>query len=266
MGSVVIADRTLHYHAAGNPAGRTGHRVLYVHGTGCNAGVWQPHMAAIADAHTPVAIDLPGHGQSSGRGFRGIADYTYFVVELAKALGWERFVLVGHSMGGAIALLAALHHAELLDGLVLVDTGARLRVNPALLRGAREAAETGRAPATDRTWAYASGTPQSVVDAVEALTTGTDPWATYGDWIADDTFDVMSRVADIRVPTLAVCGAEDRLTPVKYHQFLKTQIPGCRLEIIEGAGHWVFWEQPAAFTRTVRAFLDTLPRRAGSAA
>ena len=64
----------------------------------------------------------------------------------------------------------------------------------------------------------------------------------------------------IRVPTLAVCGAEDRLTPVKYHRFLEAQIPGCRLTIIEQAGHWVFWEQPDAFTRAVRAFLDELPR------
>jgi pimeloyl-ACP methyl ester carboxylesterase len=259
MGFAVIDDRTIHYHAVSSPVAPRRQRVLYVHGTGCNAEVWTPHMALIADGHTPVAIDLPGHGRSPGRGFRGVADYTYFVVEVAKALGWNRFVVVGHSMGGAVALMAALYHGDLLNGLVLVDTGARLRVRPALLREAREAAEAGRAAATDR-WAYASRTPQSVVDAVQTLTAQTDPWVTYGDWIADDTFDVLGRLQGIRVPTLAVCGAEDRLTPVKYHEFLDAQIPGCRLAIIEGAGHWVFWEQPEAFTRTVRAFLDGLPR------
>jgi pimeloyl-ACP methyl ester carboxylesterase len=259
MGSVVIDGRTIHYHAAGDPRDRRGQRVLYVHGTGCNGRVWEPHMAAIAGAHTPVAIDLPGHGQSPGPGFRGIADYTHFTVELARALGWDRFVLAGHSMGGAVALLAALHHGELLAGLVLADTGARLRVNPALLRGARDAAATGRRPAADRSWGYAPATPQAVVDAVEALTADTDPRVTCADWIADDTFDVMSRLAGVRVPTLAVCGAEDRLTPVKYHRFLAAHIPGCRLSIIEGAGHWAFREQPDAFDRTVRAFLDSLP-------
>ena len=66
MGTVVIAGRTIHYHAAGRPQPRTGHRVLYVHGTGCNGMVWGPHMAAIADVHAPVAIDLPGHGLSEG--------------------------------------------------------------------------------------------------------------------------------------------------------------------------------------------------------
>src|SRR5712692_2992043 len=231
MGSVVIADRTIRYQAISSSAARPGQRVLYVHGTGCNSDVWVPHMTAMAAAHVPVAIDLPGHGGSPGRGFRGIADYTYFVVELAKALGWDRFVVAGHSMGGAVALMTALYHRELLDGLVLVDTGARLRVDPGLLRGAREAAETGRAPAADRSWAYARATPASVVAAVERLTAPTDPQVTYGDWIADDTFDVMSRMKDVRVPTLAVFGAEDRLTPVRNHQFFAAQIPGCRLAI-----------------------------------
>src|SRR5262245_12090098 len=204
MGSVAIAGRTIAYTSVDRRPPRGGRRVLYVHGTGCNASVWVAHMDAIADAHTPVAIDLPGHGASPGAGFRGVADYAYFVVELAKALGWDRFVVVGHSLGGAIALVTALYHPELIDGLVLVDTGARLRVHPALLKGARAAVEAGRAPATDRTWGFASATPQAIVDEVEALTAGTDPRVTFADWMADDTFDVMSRVREIRVPTLAV--------------------------------------------------------------
>jgi len=261
MGSAVIAERTIHYHTVTSRAARLGRRVLYVHGTGCNGKVWLPHMTAIADVHTSVAIDLPGHGLSPGRGFRGVGDYTYFVIELAKTLGWDRFVVAGHSLGGAIALLTALYHSELLDGLILVDTGARLRVDEGLLRGARAAAETGRAIATDRSWGFASATPESVVDAIQKLTGDTDPAVTYQDWIADDTFDVMSRLKDIRVPTLAMCGAQDRLRPVKYHQFLAAQIPGCRLTIVEDAGHWMFWEQSEVFTRTVRSFLDGLPER-----
>jgi pimeloyl-ACP methyl ester carboxylesterase len=223
-------------------------------------------MAAISDTHTAVAIDLPGHGKSSGGGFRGVADYAYFTVELARALGWSRFVIVGHSLGGGVALLTALYHAELLEGLVLVDTGARLRVHPALLRSAREAAEAGRSPAADRSWSFASATPQSIVDEVQALGAGTDPRVTYGDWVADDTFDVLSRLRDIRVPALAICGADDRLTPVKYHEAFAAQIPGCRLEIVERAGHWMFWEQPEAFTRSVRSFLDSLPLAAAPSA
>jgi pimeloyl-ACP methyl ester carboxylesterase len=70
---------------------------------------------------------------------------------------------------------------------------------------------------------------------------------------------MLHRVKDIHVPALAVCGEDDRLTPVKYHQYLHAQMPRCELTIIPRAGHWVFREQPAAFTRAVRAFLDRLP-------
>jgi pimeloyl-ACP methyl ester carboxylesterase len=253
MDSVVIGGRRVYYHAAGRADGAC--RVLYVHGTGCSGAVWLPHMAAVADCCEAVAIDLPGHGRSSGPGFRGVADYAHVVVELAEALGWRRFVLAGHSMGGAVALLTAIYHPDLLAGLILVDTGARLRVDPALLRSAREAAQRGRSAPADRTWQFASTTSQSVVDAVAAVTAGIDPAVTYGDWIADDTFDVMPRVSEIRLPTLIVCGAEDRLTPVKYHRYLETHISRSELAIIERAGHWVFWEQPEQFTRAVRRFL-----------
>jgi pimeloyl-ACP methyl ester carboxylesterase len=73
MGFVEIDGLRIHYHTIGELRPARGQCVLYVHGTGCNTKVWQPHMAAVAAAHTPVAIDLPGHGQSTGSGFRGVA-------------------------------------------------------------------------------------------------------------------------------------------------------------------------------------------------
>jgi len=259
MPTVEILGLRIHYHAPRDATDRRGQRIMYVHGTGCNAAVWDDHMAAVADAHTPVAIDLPGHGKSEGRGFRGVADHAEFVIGLADALGWRRFVLAGHSLGGGIAITAALYHPDRLAGLVLVDTGARLRVAPELLRAARAAMASGAAPATDRSWSFAPCTPQAVVDRLQVLTAGTDPQVTYADWIADDTFDAMTRVGEITTPTLAVCGAEDRLTPVKYHRYLQERMPHCRLTIIESAGHWSFREQPASFDRAVRAFLAELP-------
>jgi pimeloyl-ACP methyl ester carboxylesterase len=254
-----ILGLSIRYPAPRDPADWRGQRVLYVHGTGCNARVWDDHMAAVADVHTPVALDLPGHGQSQGRGFRGMADYAEFVIGLADALGWPRFVLAGHSMGGGIAITAALYHPERIAGLVLADTGARLRVAPDLLHAARAAAASGTDPATDRSWGFAASTPQAVVDRVQILTAGIDPRVTYADWIADDTFDAMTRVGQITAPTLALCGAEDRLTPVKYHGYLQERMPNCRLTVIEGAGHWSFHEQPEQFDRAVRAFLAGLP-------
>lgn len=260
MAFAQIDGLKIHYHAVGELSESKGRRVLYVHGTACNTNVWAQHMAAIADAHTAVAIDLPGHGQSDGDGFRGMADHTHYVMELATALGWDRFVIAGHSMGGGIALTAALYHPERLSGMMLIDTGARLRVAPSIIQAARRAAQTGQCGAADRTWGYARDTPQATVESVHAMTTAaTRLDVTYKDWLCDDTFDVMCRLRDISLPTLAVCGDEDNLTPVKYHEYLRDQMPNCQLEIIAQAGHWTYLEQPEAFNCVVRSFLNGLP-------
>ena len=254
-----IDGLTIHYETPTDPEQPHGQRVLYVHGTGCNARVWSQHMAALAEAHTPVAIDLPGHGRSGGDGFRGMADYAHYVMALATALGWEQFVLAGHSMGGGVALAAALHHAERLKALMLIDTGARLRVAPSILQASQRAAQIGRRGPPDRAWGYARNTPQAVVQAIYEMTADTRLEVTHKDWVCDDMFDVMPRVKDIALPTLALCGAEDNLTPLKYHEYLRDQMPHCDLQVIEQAGHWPFIEQPDAFNRAVRAFLDRLP-------
>jgi pimeloyl-ACP methyl ester carboxylesterase len=136
MGVAEIDGLRIHYHAARDLSAPKGQRVLYVHGTGCDTRVWAQHLSTIADMHTPVAIDLPGHGQSDGDRFRGMADHAHYVTELSTTLGWDRFVIAGHSMGGGIALTVALYHADRLNGMMLIDTGARLRVAPSIIQAA----------------------------------------------------------------------------------------------------------------------------------
>ena len=124
MGVAEIDGLQIHYHAPRDPARGAGpadplrarHRLQ-------RPGV-EDHMATIAERHTPVAIDLPGHGRSSGRGFRGMADYAHVVMELGRMLGWDRFAVAGHSLGGGVAITAALYHPERLTGIILVDTGS----------------------------------------------------------------------------------------------------------------------------------------------
>lgn len=248
----------IHYQTPADLTNSKGQRVLYVHGTGCNGGLWNRHMATVVDAHTPVAIDLPGHGKSSGNGFRGVADYTHFVMELARSFGWDRYVVAGHSLGGAIALATATYDREHVSGMLLVDTGARLRVKPEILEAAREAVSQGKAIPIPR-WSFADATSQSVIDAVQHQIAETDPQVTLKDWISDDSFDFLSRVKHIDVPALAICGREDQLTPVRYHEFFRDQLSHCRLEVIPDSGHWPYAEQPEIFDRAVRGFLNGVP-------
>lgn len=258
MPSTEIEGLTIHYEHLTAPAPARGQRVVYIHGTGCNASVFAAHMRAMAIEHEVVAIDLPGHGRSGGNGFRGATDHAFVVAGLVEQLGWDRCVVAGHSLGGGIALSMAIYFPRLVAALMLIDTGARLRVNPKILELARKAAQAGRDFAGDSRAGFAASTPQAIVEEVRELTAGADPAVKYRDWIADDTFDVMGRLAQISVPVLAICGAEDPLTPLKYHEYLRDHLPDCRLDVIDGAGHWPFAEQPQAFNASVGEFLRSL--------
>ena len=261
MPNLEIEGLNLHYHlaAASSPTASSPEGVLFVHGTGCNGRLWERPMAALAAAGFEcAAIDLPGHGQSSGYGFRGVVDYAHFVARLAEHLGWERYVLAGHSLGGGVALAVALYDGDPLAGLLLVDTGARLRVGPDILQSARDVARGVAEPRRDSRFGYAAATSDSVLAEIAALRSGEDPAVTYRDWLADDSCDFMSRLRHIGVSTLAICGQEDPLTPVRYHEYFRDHISDCRLEVIPGAGHWPHYEQPEAFDRAVLRFVEEL--------
>ena len=231
-----------------------GKRVIYVHGTGCNGQVFARHINAL-DKHQAAALDLSGHGQSGGKGYCGVVDHAYIVAEFIRALGWEPCVLAGHSLGGGIVIALAIYFPELVEKLILVDTGARLRVAPAVIENAKRIA-SGDSVSKDTRQGFSDATSQSKVDALREITANEDPAITLKDWYADDSCDFLSRVAAITVPTLAICGREDRLTPLKYHQYLREHMPECELHVIENAGHWPFVEQPHDFDSIVLKFLS----------
>ena len=233
-------------------------RVIFIHGTGCNTRVFERHLGVLSTRHEVAAIDLPGHGESTGSGFRGVADYAHYVAKLIEHLEWESCVVAGHSLGGAIGLAVALYYPKYVEGLLLVDTGARLRVDPGIIETARRAAHGEDLPPSNPRRGFARGTSQNIVDEINVITEQCSPLVTYKDWIADDTCDLMSRLPSIIVPSLAICGDEDEFTPIKYHEYFRDNLPNCQLKIIPDAGHWPFVEQPLLFDRTVLEFLDSL--------
>ena len=105
---------------------------------------------------------------------------------------------------------------------------------------------------------FSNKTPLEIIERVQNITRQANPVVTFKDWIADDTCDFMSRMSKIEHPTLAICGREDQLTPLKYHQYLMEEMPNCVLEIIEDAGHWSFVERPREFFGALSQFLDNL--------
>jgi pimeloyl-ACP methyl ester carboxylesterase len=254
MAEIMVNGEAIHLleSRAANPANRW--PILFIHGSGGNSGIWRKLMQGLSSEYTCLAVDLPGHGQSHGEGKKSIQEYTGFLVDFMKAMGLKRVVLGGHSMGGGIAQDFSLRFPEKVGALLLIGTGARLRVLPEVLELMRKMA-SGEIPPKFEPWGFAGKTPPEIIAEGENEWAKTGGRARYQDFLACDQFDVMGEVEKILQPTLIVCGREDRLTPVKYSEFLQKKIAGSRMEVIGGAGHMVMLEAPKALSEAIGNFL-----------
>lgn len=250
MPFVELGDEKIFYdHSPAN-----GHRVLLpIHGSGADHRSWPEglrHLPAAA-VFTP---DLPGHGRSTGRGRSRVSEYADLVAAFAERLALQNVVLMGHSLGGAIVLRLALRTPRWLAAIVLVGSGARLKVDPAVLQGLLSEPEA----ALDRICQLAFG-PQAPAALVRRFRDGlqqTPPAVIHGDYSACNRFDIMDRLNAVSVPTLVVAGDADLLTPPKYGAYLRDHIPGAQMALIPNAGHMMALENPEALIGHLRAFLE----------
>jgi len=163
----------------------------------------------------------------------------------------QKIILACHSMGGAIALEFALTYQSYLTGLVLVSTGAKLKVDPARLESYRNGEFRAE-------WARMSYSPAAMPELVERgvqEAMALDPAVRYADFLACDRFDVMSRLGDITTPSLVICGLDDMATPVNYSRHLAEKIAGAKLVLLPGAAHMAMLEQPQAVNEAIFNFL-----------
>lgn len=226
--------------------------LVLIHGAGGSRLHWPGELRRLSGA-TVYTLDLPGHGRSGRRGCDTIEDYAGAVVEFLDTLGIEQAVVAGHSMGGAIALTLALDSPDHVAGLVLMATGARLRVAPAVLESIRSDFE-GSAEIITR-FAWSPEAPPALTELGRRALLETGPDVLFGDLAACDRFDVMKRLGEIESPTLVIAGTADQLTPPRYARFLAEHIPDTRWVLVEGAGHMVMLERPAEVAGAVREFL-----------
>jgi pimeloyl-ACP methyl ester carboxylesterase len=146
-----------------------------------------------------------------------------------------------------------LRYPEVIKGIILVGTGARLRVFPLILNEIKENFE--EAVKKINQFAFSR---QASPDLVEKGMDGMRRCRAeviHGDFSACDRFDMMDEVGRINLPALILCGDEDQLTPVKYSKFLHDRIKGSRLEVIPGAGHMVMMESSSLFNERIKEFL-----------
>lgn len=229
--------------------------VLLIHGAGSSHLSWPAELRRLPGFHT-VALDLPGHGRSRGVGFHHLKMYSQSLLEFLAAAGWYRVFLIGHSMGGAIAMQFSLDYPDHVAGLGLINSAASFTIPAGIIESFRsvKTAEIGRqeiqqliAPlAGEKRW-YLSAADR-VWDARTSL------W--YADLRACANFDIRARVHQIFTPTLVLAGSEDPLVPYSSAAFLAGEIPNARLITHYQNGHMLMLEQPAEVGEQIQQFLN----------
>jgi pimeloyl-ACP methyl ester carboxylesterase len=230
--------------------------IVFIHGAGGSNYLWRSQVNALADRVNTVALDLPGHGKSDGEGCQNVAAYAASVTAFVEAIEAPRPIPCGLSMGGAITLQLLIDNPQRFPAAVLISTGARLKVLPAIF----EAIQTdypGFLEMLDR-FAFAPTTARDVRRAFIEDSAACAPEITYGDFMACNGFDVTGQLSGIDVPVLVMTAEEDRLTPVKYGEYLEKNLDRAARCHIREAGHIAPVEQPNAVNRAIREFFSML--------
>ena len=184
-----------------------------------------------------------------------IASYVEWLRSFLAEQEISRPIVCGHSMGGAIAQLFALTYPDELAGLILLGTGARLRVHPKYLEECEDGIHDPDSWLDGRRSDYRlveAGLAADLLDRASRI----GPAVKLNDLHCCDVFDVMERVGEIKAPTLVLCGSDDVMTPVKYSSYLHDRIEGSEIRIIEGGSHFVQLEQTGAVNSAIEEFLS----------
>jgi pimeloyl-ACP methyl ester carboxylesterase len=229
--------------------------VLLIHGAGGYHLSWPPQLRRLSGQRV-YTLDLPGHGKSEGVGRQDITEYAKSVFEFMKALRLSSAVVVGFSMGSAIALSLALKYRKRVLGLGLLGSGGKMRVAPSTLELASNASSFLPAVEAIIENSYSTDVDPRVKELAIEQMQETRQAVLYGDLVACDTFDVMERVDKIHVPTLLICGSADRMMPPNRSEYLRDQIEGAQLHILERGSHMIVIERTDEVASLLNEFLD----------
>jgi pimeloyl-ACP methyl ester carboxylesterase len=232
--------------------------VLLLHGAGGSHLGWPPQIRRLSGQRV-FTPDLPGHGKSEGLGRQDITEYVKAVVEFMKAIRLASAVIVGFSMGSAIALSLALGYRKRALGLALIGCGAKMRVAESTLELASNPSMFLPTVETVIENSYSPNVDPRIKELAIQQMAETRQAVLYSDFLACDAFNAMEQVNKIQIPTLLITGGADRMTPPNRAQYLHDQIEGAQLEILEGAGHMVIVERPDEVAELLTAFVDRIP-------
>ena len=255
-----------------------GSLVLLIHGITGRSDQWAPVIEHLAEAHTVLAPDLLGHGESAKpRGDYSLGAYASAVRDTMLALGHDRATVVGHSLGGGIAMQFAYQFPERSERLVLVSSGGLGREVHPMLRAATLPGSELVLPLLTHATLLAGGASIGRALGRVGLQAGTDMaeisrgFASLGDAEARHAFiQTMRAVLELggqrvsaldrlylaeSLPSLLVWGGRDPIIPVEHGRAAHEAMPGSRIEILEDVGHFPQLERPYEFASLLAGFI-----------
>lgn len=208
--------------------------LILIHGAGANHLVWPAELRRLPNLRV-ICVDLAGHGRSAPPAKQSIMAYAENIKQLMIALKIPQAIIVGHSMGGAIALTMGIYMPAYVAGLVLIGTGSPLKVNPNILNQILE--QPAHIIDMINRWQWSDSADEGMRRLAKQQLLATDPQVIYNDYLACNYFDVSEQLATISAPTLIIGGENDKMTPFVMSETLANKIPHANLVKIERGGH-----------------------------
>lgn len=275
-----VDEIELHGHRVRVRRRGTGPTIVLIHGITGSSQQWDLAIERLAADHTVIAPDLLGHGESAKpRGDYSLGAYASAVRDTLIALGHDSATIVGHSLGGGIAMQFAYQFPERTERMVLVSSGGLGRDVHPLLRAATLPGSEYVMPWLTHPKVLGAGEGIGRVLGFLRLRAGTDlaevarGFASLSDAEARSAFiETMRAVLDPggqrvsaldrlylaeAVPSLLIWGANDPIIPADHGRDAHEAMPGSRLEILEGVGHFPHLERPAEFSALLADFVAT---------
>jgi pimeloyl-ACP methyl ester carboxylesterase len=277
---VDLQHTEIHGHRVGYRSAGSGPVIVLVHGMAGSSATWRFVMPELAEHFTVVAPDLVGHGGSEKpRGDYSLGAFASGVRDLLLALGHDHATLVGQSFGGGVAMQFAYQFPERCERLVLVSSGGLGdEVNMLLRLLALPGAEL-VLPLACTSWLHDAAVNVAGWLANIGVHAGPhlrEAWNSYGSLADPETrtafLHTLRSVIDVagqrvsagdrlylaaEVPTLIIWGDHDSIIPVEQGRAAHAAIPGSRLEIFEGTGHFPHCERPDQFCHALIDFMNT---------
>ncbi len=229
-------------------------KIIFIHGAGGSSRSWYFQKEYFKDSMEPILIDLPGHGADNcNKGCKTLADYVDYIQKVIHEMGIDKCYVAGHSMGGAITMSLAISFPDILKGIILITTGAKLRIFPEILNELKKDKEKAVKSIMDYTFSKKSPIILKEKGFKDMMKCKTE--VIYDDFLACEEFDITDSVNKIKVPALIICGNDDVLAPPEYSEFLHDRIKRSRLVAINDAGHMPILEKPVEINKAIHEWI-----------